>query len=191
MKTATDMTQEDFPEELRHYKLAGPLCLVGLPGCGKSSVGRKLAALLDVPFVDVDSNIEVMQGARVAEIFESQGEEAFRLMEREMIAYFLHAPKPMVMATGGGAYISPVTRKILNENTLTVWIKPSFDIVLERVSRRNHRPLLEQGDKKKILTDLMNKRYPVYEEADVKVETEAGSHHEAALSIIRELIAHG
>jgi len=185
------MTTNFPPEGAATYVLTRPLSLVGLPGCGKSSVGRKLANLLRVPFVDIDANIEVTQGASVAEIFERSGEEAFRTMEREMIAYFLYEPKPMVMATGGGAFMCPETRDILKEFTLTVWIKPPFEIVYERVARRNTRPLLEGGDKKQKLNDLMNARYPVYEEAEVTVETPAGSHAEAASAIIEGLIAHG
>ncbi|MET0154956.1 MAG: shikimate kinase [Rickettsiales bacterium] len=185
------MTTHATPPGRFPYELTEPLSLVGLPGCGKSTVGKKLAAMLQAPFVDVDSNVEVKQGASVAQIFAQSGEEEFRRLEREMIAYFLYEAKPMVLATGGGAFMCDETREILKEFTLTVWIKPPFDLVLERVSRRNTRPLLEGGDKRQKLIDLMNVRYPIYAEAEIIVETPAGSFEEAAKAIIDALVRHG
>jgi shikimate kinase len=144
--------------------------LVGLMGAGKTSIGRLLAERLGLPFVDSDTEIERAGGATVEEIFAVEGEATFRSGERRVIARLLSGP-PAVIATGGGAYLDPTTRATLQERAISVWLKANLDTLVKRTSRRGGRPLLNQGDPRKILATLIDERYPVYGEADLTVET--------------------
>jgi shikimate kinase len=156
-------------------RLSRTVALVGMMGAGKSSVGRRLAARLDVPFKDADGEIELAAGCSVSEIFERYGEAAFRDGERRVIARLLSEP-PHVMATGGGAFVDPQTRARLKESAVTVWIKAPVDILLDRVQRRDNRPLLRTPDPRGTLERLLNERAPFYAEADIVVESEEGPH---------------
>ncbi len=147
-----------------------PIVMVGMMGAGKSAIGRRLAQRLGLPFIDADAEIERAAGCTIEEIFEKHGEAVFRDGERRVIARLLDGPVG-VLATGGGAFIDPETRARIRSRAITVWLKADLDTLVERVSRRNHRPLLKGGDPREILTRLMATRNPVYGEADITVET--------------------
>jgi shikimate kinase len=147
------------------------VALVGLMGAGKSAVGRRLARALAAPFEDSDEHIAAAAGMSIPEIFERYGEEEFRKVERRVIARILDGP-PAVLALGGGAYIDPATRARLRERALTVWLRAELDTLLQRTARkRASRPLLMQGEPRDVLGQLMQRRYPVYAEADRVVDT--------------------
>lgn len=151
------------------------IVLVGLMGVGKTTVGRRLASALELPFVDSDAEIETAAGETIEEIFQNHGEAFFRSGERKVISRLLNGPKT-VLATGGGAFMDPETRKLIKSNGISIWLKADLDVLLKRVTRRNHRPLLKTGDPKEILQRLIDERYPVYQEADLCVRSEETPH---------------
>jgi shikimate kinase len=163
-----------------------PIVLVGLMGVGKSTVGRKLAALLKTDFVDADEAIETAAAMPIADIFETFGEEHFRDGERRVIARLLEEGHG-VIATGGGAFVNPETRKLVLSSGIAVWIDCAIDTLVERTSRRDNRPLLKQGDPAEILSRLHKERAPFYGEAPIRVESRAGPQHETALQIIEAI----
>jgi shikimate kinase len=149
------------------------IVLVGLMGVGKSNIGRRLAARLGLPFVDADAEIEAAAGETIEEIFRRRGEAAFRDGERRVIARLLDGPIH-VLAAGGGAFMDPQTRARIRERGISVWLRADIDVLLARVARRDNRPLLKAGDPRTILTELMEKRYPIYAEADITVDSVEG-----------------
>jgi shikimate kinase len=166
------------------------IALVGLMGAGKSSVGRRLAVQLGVPFKDADDEIVIAAGRPIADIFAERGEDEFRAGERRVIARILDDP-PHILATGGGAFMNPVTRVILRQRATTIWLRADLDTLVKRVSRRDDRPLLRNADARVVMADLMEKRYPVYGEADIIVESREGPHHLTVVAVITALRAHG
>ncbi|MDJ0946824.1 MAG: shikimate kinase [Kiloniellales bacterium] len=147
--------------------------LVGLMGAGKSCIGRRLAARLGLPFRDADAEIERAAGCSIEDIFELHGEAAFREGENRVICRLL-AGNPHVLATGGGAFMNPETRAAIAARAVSVWLRADLDLMLKRTGRRNNRPLLKRGDPRKILSDLMAQRYPVYAAADLVVDSVDG-----------------
>ena len=168
----------------------GNIVLVGLMGAGKSCIGRKLAQRLRLPFVDADSEIEAAAGCSISEIFEQHGEQAFRDGERRVIARLLE-DGPQVIATGGGAYMDPETRKAIAANATSVWLRAGLDLLVRRTSRRNTRPLLKTGDPEEILGRLIEQRYPVYAEADVVVDSLDAPPEKTVKRVLDALRAHG
>lgn len=162
------------------------LVLVGLMGAGKTSVGRRLAARLDLPFVDADQEIELAAGMSVADVFAIHGEAAFRDGERRVIARLLDEPVH-VLATGGGAFMDPRTRALVRERAISIWLAAGLDELVRRVSRRTDRPLLKGGDPRGVLERLMRERHPVYAEADLTVMSSSGSPDETVEQIIESL----
>ena len=150
-----------------------PLVLVGMMGVGKTSVGRKLSALLDLPFVDADEEIERAAQMSIAEIFEQFGEAYFRDGERRVIARLVDGERKII-ATGGGAFANPETRALILERAIAVWLDCDLETLLERVSRKNSRPLLRQGDPREILTRLKAERESAYAEAPIHVTSASG-----------------
>lgn len=146
------------------------IVLVGLMGAGKSSIGRRLAQVLALPFTDADTEIEAAAGVSVEEIFARDGEAAFRSGERRVIARLLDNPV-QVLATGGGAFMDPETRALIRARAISIWLKADLDVLLARVSRRNNRPLLKEGEPRAILARLIDERYPIYAEADITVDS--------------------
>jgi shikimate kinase len=144
--------------------------LVGLMGAGKSSVGRRLAKHLKLDFVDADEEIVKAAGCSIEDIFELYGEDAFRDVERRVIARLLENGAN-VLAVGGGAFMSPEIRTKILERCVSVWLRAELDVLVRRTARRGGRPLLKGGDPREILQDLMDERYPVYAEADIVVDT--------------------
>jgi shikimate kinase len=164
------------------------IALVGLMGAGKSSVGRRLAHALGLPFRDADEEVERAAGRSVAEIFETLGEAAFRDGERRVIARLLAEP-PHVLATGGGAFMNPQTRQLIMEEAISVWLKADIEVLARRVSRKNDRPLLRGRDPKAVLTALAQERDPIYALADLAVESAESPHHLTVQAIIDALSA--
>jgi shikimate kinase/3-dehydroquinate synthase len=145
------------------------LVLVGLMGAGKTSIGRRLALRLGMPFRDADSEIEQAAGCSIAELFARYGEPAFREGERRVIKRLL-AGTPLVLATGGGAFIDPETRAAVRTEATSIWLRCSLATLVRRTSTRNHRPLLQVGDPARVLASLMEQRHPIYAEADIVVD---------------------
>ncbi len=160
--------------------------LIGLMGAGKSSVGRRLAASLNLPFSDIDHIVEKQAGMSISRIFASEGEDKFREMELDTIKETLDEPVHII-ATGGGAFMRGEVRDIIRQKAISVWLKAPLDILVERVSRKNTRPLLENGNKQEIMAELIKQRYPVYEQADLTVESSTAPHHVVVNEIINQL----
>jgi shikimate kinase len=162
------------------------IVLVGMMGAGKSSIGRRLAQRLAIPFVDADQKIEEAHaGVTIPEIFATYGEPYFRSGEARVIARLLDSG-PQVLATGGGAYMNPDTRAAVRQKGVSVWLKAEFEVLMRRVKRRStaDRPML-QGDPAQRIAHLMAERYPVYAEADVTVMSRDVAHE----TIVNEIIA--
>jgi len=164
------------------------IVLVGMMGAGKSSVGRKLAARLGLPFVDADAKIEEAAGMSIPDIFETRGEAEFRSGEARVIARLLEGG-PQVLATGGGAFMNPETRALIRSKAVSVWLKADFDVLMKRIKRRADRPMLKTADPAATLQQLMDARYPVYAEADVTVESRDVLHEAIVEEILDQLRA--
>ena len=160
--------------------------MVGMMGAGKSSVGRRLASRLSLPFVDADSEIEVAANASITEIFDSHGEEYFRDGERRVIKRLLDGD-PKVLATGGGAFIQPDTREAIRTSGVSIWLQADHELLLSRVKRRSNRPLLRNGDPAEILDRLMREREPVYKTADIHVRSRDVAHEDVVEEILGAL----
>ncbi len=159
-------------------RLRRTLVLVGLMGAGKTSVGKRLATILDAPFIDSDAEIVAAAGMTIAEIFESYGEAEFRDGERRVIGRLLEG-EACVLATGGGAFVQPQTRAIIGAHGTSVWIRADLDLLWDRVRDRPGRPLLETPNPKGALAQLLAERSPIYAEADVIVDSRRGISHDA------------
>ena len=170
-------------------RLDRPVVLVGLMGVGKSTVGRRLAKRLGLPFVDSDSAIEDVAGYTAAEVFERYGEQDFRDGERRLVARLIDG-EVRVIATGGGAYVDARTRQLLNERAITVWLDAPVNILAERTARRDTRPLLKNGDPKGTLERLAEERRPSYQEAHIHVKSGDGAHKDVVEAIIQALEEH-
>jgi len=164
------------------------IVLVGLMGAGKTTVGRRIAQKLGLPFVDADHEIEAAAGETIPEIFEHRGEAAFREGERRVIARLLE-DGPQVLATGGGAFMDATTRANIAARGVSIWLRADLDVLMRRVSRRNNRPLLKQGDPRATMERLINERYPVYAEADITIESVEGPHEIVVDDVIARLEA--
>ena len=158
----------------RRFVPSRTIVLVGLMGAGKSKIGRRLAARLNLPFFDSDHEIEMAARETIEEIFANRGEQVFRDGERRVIARLLAQPVH-VLATGGGAFIDEATRRVIARRGVSLWLRADLDVLVSRVSRRNNRPLLKAGDARGILSELIEKRHPVYAEANVIVDSGEGS----------------
>jgi shikimate kinase len=170
-------------------RLDRPIVLVGLMGAGKSTVGRRLARRLGLPFVDSDAEIEDAAGLSAAEVYEKFGEKDFRDGERRLVARLMDGAV-RVIATGGGAYVDPRTRQLLNQRAITIWLDAPVDILTERTGRRDTRPLLRNGDRKGTLERLAEERGPAYSEAHIRVTSGKGAHRDVVDSILQALDAH-
>ncbi|MBQ1543961.1 MAG: shikimate kinase [Caulobacteraceae bacterium] len=162
------------------------VALVGLMGVGKTSVGRRLAYALGLPFRDADEEIEAAAGRTVSEIFAEYGEAKFREGERRVIARLLDEP-PHILATGGGAFMNTETRALLAERATTVWLKAEIETLVRRVSRKDTRPLLKDRDPRMVLEALAAERHPVYALADIHVDSGEVPHQHTVDAIIAAL----
>ena len=162
------------------------IVLVGMPGCGKSAIGRRLAPRLDLPFVDVDEEIERAAGKTIKEIFVDHGEPCFRDGERRVIARLLGAG-PQVLATGGGALLAEETRANIRRHGISIWVRADVPILVRRIAKRSTRPLFEGRDPEGVVEELMQARNPLYETADITVESRDIPHDIIVGEIIEAL----
>jgi shikimate kinase len=163
-----------------------PLVFTGLMGAGKTSIGRLVAEALSVPFFDSDREIERQEGMAVSEIFREKGESYFRRLEKETISGLLSGDIK-VIATGGGAVMTEGVQEMIKARAVSIWLKADLDTLVERTARNAKRPLLAKGDPREILGALMEKRYPVYGQADIIIETDAAPPEEMAVRVIEAL----
>jgi shikimate kinase len=182
-------TPEPRINELRERLGARSVVLIGMPGCGKSALGRRLAPRLSLPFVDVDEEIERAAGKTIKEIFAEHGEAYFRDGERKVIARLL-AAGPQVLATGGGALLNEETRANVRRCGVAIWVKADVSLLVRRVAKRSTRPLFEGRDPEVVVRDLMEARYPIYAAvADVTVQSR-DVPHEVIVGEMIEALAH-
>ena len=163
--------------------------LIGMMGAGKSSVGRRLAARMGLPFVDAAVEIEKAAGMSIAEIFATHGEAYFRAGEARVIARLLQGG-PQVLATGGGAFMNPETRAAIRANGISVWLRATLDVLNRRIKRRGDRPLLKTADPVGTLRRLIDERYPSYAEADLTVESRDVPHETVVEEVMAALRSH-
>ena len=185
-KTEALLTETE--RKIRERLGARSIVLVGMPGCGKSAIGRRLAPRLDLPFVDADEEIERAAGKPITEIFADHGEAYFRDGERRVIARLLNAG-PQVLATGGGALMSAETRENVRRSGISVWVKADLPILVRRVSKRSTRPLFQGRDTETVMKELMAARHPIFAASDVTVDSR-DVQHEAIVAEIIEALAH-
>lgn len=164
----------------------GPIVLVGMMGVGKSTVGRRLAARLGLAFVDADEEIEKAAGMSIADMFEAYGEAHFRDGERRVIARLIDGA-PKVIATGGGAFMQADTRALILDHALAIWLDADIDILVDRVSRREGRPLLKGRDPRVVLTELAAVRNPVYALAPIHIKSVSAPHDATVEKILEAL----
>ncbi len=151
--------------------LKRPIVLVGLMGAGKSKIGRQISIDFDIEFIDTDAEIENIAGMSIAAIFDLYGEEKFREIEAREISRLLKGT-PAVISTGGGAYMQEKTRAIINQSALSIWLKANPETLAERISNTDSRPLLRGKDPVKVLQQLAKERYPLYQEAELVIDTD-------------------
>lgn len=181
------MNEHDHPDEARPGEslpvIDRPIVLVGMMGSGKSSVGRRLAARLHLPFYDADDEIESAAGLNISEIFQRYGEPYFRDGERRVIQRLMDAG-PCVLATGGGAFAQDDTRQRILDKGVAIWLDVPIAILIDRTARRTHRPLLNQGDPKEVMARLLAQREPAYAQAPLRVKTDSTPHSRAVEAIV-------
>jgi shikimate kinase len=179
---ATEPTEARVARRLRGRTIV----MVGMMGAGKSSVGRRLAGRLGLPFVDADNEIEQAANATISEIFQTHGEAYFRDGERRVIQRLLDGA-PKVLATGGGAFINPETRAAIRAGAVSIWLQADRDLILQRVKRRSNRPLLKTADPEAVVDRLLAERNPVYAEADINVQSRDVAHDVVISDILAAL----
>lgn len=170
-----DVAAESLEARVARLLDGRTIAMVGMMGAGKSSIGRRLAARLGIPFVDADMEIEEAANATITEIFEQHGEAYFRDGERRVIQRLLGGA-PKVLATGGGAFIEPETRAAIQAGAISVWLKADRDLILSRVKRRSSRPLLKTNDPAAVVDRLIAERNPIYAESDIHIQSRDVAH---------------
>jgi shikimate kinase len=180
------MGEARSPNAIKALLGAKSIVMVGLMGCGKSAVGRRLAAKLGLPFIDADEEIERAAGKSIEDIFAEHGEAHFRDGERKVIARLLRSG-PQVLATGGGAFMSDETRQAIAESGISVWLQADLPVLMRRVAKRDNRPLLKTDDPEAVMRELMDTRYPVYAKADITVESRDVPHDTIVADILERL----
>lgn len=168
------------------FKITRAIVLVGLMGAGKTTVGRRLADKLRVPFHDADEEIEIAANMRISEFFEAYGEAAFRDGERKVIERLL-SDGPHVLATGGGAFMNEQTRTLVKRDATSIWLRADLDLLVKRTALRNTRPLLQNGNPRDVLKKLLDERAPTYAKADLTVDSVEGPHVRTVDRIIKSL----
>jgi len=183
-----DLNQEMAIKAARlRAKLEGrSLVFVGLMGAGKSTIGKQVAQLLDLPFFDADCEIESAAQMSIADLFSLYGEQEFRDLERRVIARILQQGV-LVLATGGGAFMNAQTRAAIRQQAVSIWLKADLDTLMERVLRKNTRPLLQNDNPRGVMENLMAQRYPVYATADVAIISHDDGREDVAKSVIDAL----
>jgi shikimate kinase len=163
--------------------------LIGMMGAGKSSIGRRLAGRLAIPFADADLEIETAAGMSIQDIFSTYGEPYFRAGETRVIARLLEGG-PQVLATGGGAFMNAETRAAIAAHGISIWLKAEFDVLMRRIKRRQDRPLLKTEDPGETLRGLIDQRYPVYAQADLTIQSREVPHEKIVEEIVGALDAY-
>jgi shikimate kinase len=174
--------------EVLRRRIDRPVVLVGLMGTGKSSIGRKLALMLELPFTDSDEAIEEAAKMPITEIFEKYGEDQFRDGERRVIARLMEQDRG-VIATGGGAFVNAETRALILDKGIAVWLDADVATLVERVGRKDNRPLLRNGNPHEILARLKAERDPAYSQAPIHVKSESGPHERTVTRILKAIDA--
>jgi shikimate kinase len=181
VNSAIQKPAESGPESVVVRALGGrSIVLIGMMGAGKSSIGRRLAGRLGIPFIDADAEIESAAGMTIPEIFEKHGEPYFRAGEARVIARLLDNG-PQVLATGGGSVMDPQTRALISQKGISIWLKAEIDVLLKRTKRRNDRPLVEK------IKDLLPVREPIYAQADIIIQSRDEPHDTIIDEIMGEL----
>lgn len=187
MTIATPFPDDATIRDIRR-RITRPLVLVGMMGVGKSTIGRRLASVLDMRFVDADDEIVAAANMEIADIFAQFGEAYFRDGERRVIARLLEDQGgDCVIATGGGAFVQDETRALVLERGIAIWLDSDVDTLVERVGRNSKRPLLQGGDPRAIVTRMKATREPFYMQAPIHVHSNAGPHTQAVVRILEEL----
>lgn len=191
-------TTEDIPGAAQIPELAKSIrerlghksiVLVGLMGAGKSTVGKKLATLVELPFFDADHEIEKVSTMTIPELFESYGEAEFRDLERRVIARMLEEG-PIVLATGGGAYMNDQTRRTIASEGVSLWLKAELDVLMARVVRKQNRPLLKNDNPRGVMERLITERYPVYALADLTINSREEKKEVIAFEAMQAIASH-
>ena len=183
---AMNDTATDDWADVRAWLGGRTVALVGMMGVGKTTIGRRLAGALDLPFRDADHEIERAAAMSVVDIFATLGEAEFRRGERRVVARLLGGA-PLVLSTGEGAFLDAQTRALMRDRAYTVWLKAHVDVLTERVTRRTTRPLINGHDAREVLTRLLDERAPIYAKADLTVETVKGPPVRVAQSVLEAL----
>ncbi|MDB5492317.1 MAG: shikimate kinase family protein [Micavibrio sp.] len=169
-------------------KIDRPIVLVGMMAAGKSRLGRELSKTLKLPFFDTDKRIEEEADRTIAGIFEAEGEQGFRDREARMIAHDLSGqPGARVVSTGGGAILRPESADLIFGKTISIWLRASVETIIERTSRRTDRPLLKNVDQAKVLREMAERRYPIYERATFAIDTDHGDSGITLDAILQKL----
>ncbi|MDM7849508.1 shikimate kinase [Pseudochrobactrum kiredjianiae] len=176
-------------DEIKALLNQRPVVLVGLMGAGKSTIGKKMAAMLELPFYDLDTEIENVSRMSVTELFSSYGEPEFRDLERRVMQRLLEGGS-MILATGGGAFMNEQTRENIAEAGISLWLNAELDVLMERVLRRHDRPLLKNDDPRAVMQKLMTERYPVYATADLSIMSRDEKREVIAQEVINLLLNH-
>jgi shikimate kinase len=188
-ETASADIAESLEARVARRLCGRTLAMVGMMGAGKSSVGRRLAARLGMPFVDADTEIEKAANASISDIFERHGETYFRDGERRVIQRLLDG-QPKVLATGGGAFVNPETRAAIKAGAISIWLKADRNVLMSRVKRRSNRPLLKSADLDTVLDRLIEDRSPYYAEATIHVQSRDVAHDVVINDILKLLDAY-
>jgi len=186
--TAAELSSSTDIDSVRAALGTRTIVFVGLMGAGKTAIGRKVAAALELPFVDSDHEIETVSRMTVPELFTRYGEAEFRALEQRVILRLL-AEGPHVLATGGGAYMNAETRMAIRQHGVSIWLRADLDTLMGRVAKRQNRPLLQTADPRGTMKRLMDERYPVYAEADVCVDTRDDRRETIAAEVVAALAA--
>lgn len=184
--TTEHISMEQRPDEVLQRLGSRSIVFVGLMGAGKTAIGRRVASALGLSFTDSDHEIETVSRMTVPELFERYGEAEFRALEQRVIARILESG-PQVLSTGGGAYMNEHTREAIAERAVSVWLKADIDTLMDRVSKKQNRPLLKNPDPRAVMQRLMAERYPVYAKADVTVPTRDERKEVIAAEVITAL----
>ena len=189
MAIVAPLASEDTVAEILKALGKRSIVFVGLMGAGKTAIGRKVAATLGIPFLDSDQEIEAVSRMTVPELFETYGEPEFRSLEQRVIARVLEQG-PQVLSTGGGAFMNEQTRSLIAGSAVSVWLKADLDVLMERVSKKQNRPLLKAPDPRAVMQRLIDERYPVYAEASLTVPTRDEKKEVISEEVINSLFSH-
>lgn len=183
----TYMFDENGTKIVNDYLGRQSIVLIGLMGAGKTTLGRRLAKHLNLPFKDADHEIEQAAGMDVSEFFSIFGEEKFREGEEKVISRLLDNG-PQILATGGGAYMRETTRQNIKEKGISVWLRGDLELLMERISLRQTRPLLQVDNPKEVMQKLIDERYPIYAEANITIDTIDAPHHVMIDSLMKKMV---